>query len=281
MDLPLGETIVGRSSFCHITLDDPLVSRRHAAFRVENGRLLVKDLGSRNGILVNGSPVTGGTELVDKDRVRLGTHELVVSSVALPGGVVRRQTPPTGLKWRCGSCGHLYPSRLEECPECGTLTPREEETITGNLPVPDAGWSLQLLGDALDRAVLLERWTDLQRILDQARAMLNSQMAARDIDSRHFASLTKAATALLEGCGDARWVVWVLALHASRGVLPGPEAIRCLERLPAQALSAILVPLRELAERVPAAGGDADGQCRQMIGELVARCHAASSREPS
>lgn len=47
--------IIGRDPACDISeQNDPLMSRRHAAFTADAKHAIVKDLGSRNGILVNG-----------------------------------------------------------------------------------------------------------------------------------------------------------------------------------------------------------------------------------
>ena len=48
--------IVGRDPACDISeANDPLLSRRHAAFSADARAAMVRDLGSRNGILVNGA----------------------------------------------------------------------------------------------------------------------------------------------------------------------------------------------------------------------------------
>ena len=49
--------LIGRSRDCDITIDDPNVSRRHAELRNEDGRWVVADLGSTNGVKVNGRRV--------------------------------------------------------------------------------------------------------------------------------------------------------------------------------------------------------------------------------
>jgi hypothetical protein len=79
-DYELGPTefVVGRSETCQIALDDPLVSRRHATLRVDGGVLLVEDLGSRNGVRVNGVPITGPTPLVHGNVVEIGAQQLSV-----------------------------------------------------------------------------------------------------------------------------------------------------------------------------------------------------------
>ena len=51
----VGTMIVGRDPACDISeTNDPLMSRRHAAFNAGPREVMVRDLGSRNGILVNG-----------------------------------------------------------------------------------------------------------------------------------------------------------------------------------------------------------------------------------
>jgi pSer/pThr/pTyr-binding forkhead associated (FHA) protein len=56
-----GSFVCGRSSECDLILPHPTVSRRHAALHVAGSEVEVVDLGSRNGIWVNGSRVESGT----------------------------------------------------------------------------------------------------------------------------------------------------------------------------------------------------------------------------
>jgi hypothetical protein len=61
--------VLGRSRDCDVTLDDPNVSRRHAELRREGSAWVVSDLGSTNGVKVNGRrvndhPLTPGDEIV-------------------------------------------------------------------------------------------------------------------------------------------------------------------------------------------------------------------------
>src|SRR5258706_14894551 len=70
-----GSTIIGRSTECHVSVRDILLSRRHCRVepgsRKEKGRWRLVDLGSRNGSHVNWKKVTHYT-LVDGDVVRIG-----------------------------------------------------------------------------------------------------------------------------------------------------------------------------------------------------------------
>lgn len=49
--------LVGRHPECDVRLDRPQVSRRHCCLAQAYDRLLIRDLGSRNGVRVNGRPV--------------------------------------------------------------------------------------------------------------------------------------------------------------------------------------------------------------------------------
>ncbi len=54
-DVALGESVtIGRDPACTISVDDPRLSRRHVEFIPRGATVLVRDLGSRNGIEVNG-----------------------------------------------------------------------------------------------------------------------------------------------------------------------------------------------------------------------------------
>jgi Protein of unknown function (DUF3662)/FHA domain len=67
--------VIGRSRDCDLTLDDPNVSRRHAEISNEDGTYWVVDLGSTNGIEVNGSRVERA-ELENGDLIVLGRTSL-------------------------------------------------------------------------------------------------------------------------------------------------------------------------------------------------------------
>jgi hypothetical protein len=69
------KVVIGRSRDCDIVVSDPNVSRRHAELRRDDGRWTIFDLGSTNGIKVNGRRVSDAT-LREGDRVTLGVTDL-------------------------------------------------------------------------------------------------------------------------------------------------------------------------------------------------------------
>ena len=134
-------------------------------------RASIEDLGSRNGLLVNGRQIEGEHVLADGDRIRIGTQEFVLCTVpvqphkqGLPG------TRPTGFMCHCAACGLPYPTELVECPSCGSTARMDDETLTGTEDDQQRNWTLELLVEVLEKAVSLGRWDDIDRVL-AARAL--------------------------------------------------------------------------------------------------------------
>jgi hypothetical protein len=75
--IPPGGALVGRSRDCDVVLADANVSRRHAEVRpAAAGTWTISDLGSTNGVLVNGRRIDGAQQLYPGDRIALGTAEI-------------------------------------------------------------------------------------------------------------------------------------------------------------------------------------------------------------
>jgi Protein of unknown function (DUF3662)/FHA domain len=68
--------VLGRSQDCDFQLADPNVSRRHAEVRQEEASYWIVDLGSTNGLEVNGQRLRQ-SKLEDGDRIMLGSTEVV------------------------------------------------------------------------------------------------------------------------------------------------------------------------------------------------------------
>ena len=71
-----GGAVIGRSRQCDVVLDDANVSRRHAEIRpADDGDWTVADLGSTNGVQINGRPTRGAATIASGDRLTFGTVE--------------------------------------------------------------------------------------------------------------------------------------------------------------------------------------------------------------
>lgn len=76
IELSEGKFVIGRAASCQLSLDDPLVSRHHAQLSVDGEKVTVEDLGSRNGVKVNGDLIHGVYAVQDKDQIVIGSQEL-------------------------------------------------------------------------------------------------------------------------------------------------------------------------------------------------------------
>lgn len=74
----VGTLTIGRHESCALPIDDALISRRHATFTLVGDTVAVEDLGSRNGVLVNGVRVQGRQELRPGDKVTVGSQEILL-----------------------------------------------------------------------------------------------------------------------------------------------------------------------------------------------------------
>jgi EmrB/QacA subfamily drug resistance transporter len=69
--------MIGRLAGSDVTLDNPNVSRQHALIHSEDGRMLLRDLGSANGTYLNGERIAGEQALHDGDIIGVGNDALV------------------------------------------------------------------------------------------------------------------------------------------------------------------------------------------------------------
>ena len=75
-----GITVGSSRNYSDIVIEgDPTVSRKHAAFTLEGGKLCVEDLGSTNGTWMNRNRADRRTEVTNGDLVRCGDSEFIVS----------------------------------------------------------------------------------------------------------------------------------------------------------------------------------------------------------
>jgi DNA-binding winged helix-turn-helix (wHTH) protein len=73
-----GDHLIGRDPDTAARIKDPSVSRHHARLRIAGSEVTLEDLGSKNGTLVNGEPITAPTPLSEADKVVLGSVRVIV-----------------------------------------------------------------------------------------------------------------------------------------------------------------------------------------------------------
>ena len=102
------EITIGRQEGNTVKLPERNVSRRHARLKKENGSLLIEDLGSYNGVRVNGERISVATKVKEGDLIEIGDYDLGVQ------GRIEFPTTPPPLQPKVGRTT-LPP---------GTVTPR-------------------------------------------------------------------------------------------------------------------------------------------------------------
>lgn len=250
-DLHPGETILGRSPDCHVTIEDPLVSRQHAKVLLRGEEAFLEDLGSRNGLRVNGRPIQGSKRLVDGDRIRIGTQELVFCRVTLSPDI---STKRTGFLRNCARCRTPYPEELGSCPHCGATDIAEEETLSGT-QIDQQSWTLQLLIEVIQRALALQRVTDAERSMRRAATAVDERKeASESMEQAHLDALSVCGARLSELQANAHWLHWIFQLYAHLALTPPALVLEKIPKLPVseqQNLLPDLMVLQKILEQHP------------------------------
>jgi two-component system cell cycle response regulator len=71
------KTVIGRGQKAQIRLLDDGISREHAQLVIVNDRIVLQDLGSTNGTYCNGLKVEANKELVDGDKILVGSTTIL------------------------------------------------------------------------------------------------------------------------------------------------------------------------------------------------------------
>jgi hypothetical protein len=224
VDLQQGVTYIGRSEECAVTIEDPLVSRRHARVLVQGEDVILEDLGSRNGVRVNGKALQASQSLVDGDRVRIGTQDFVFCRVQQRK--VDESARTTGVLRLCAQCKAPYAREMVSCPNCGTVQRTDEETLSGSFgPMSQYSWSVQLMIEALEKALGLDRFLDADRILRRTTALLEERLASgEEVSAAQLGPLVGAAERICNATGDVTWGIWLPRFCVRAKIFP-PAAV--------------------------------------------------------
>jgi len=227
VDLGGDEIVIGRGAMCNVTIDDPMLSRRHVRIDLSGSEPTIEDMESRNGTQLNGRPFDGKVPLRDGDRIRIGTQELVFLA---PRSVHREFRTTSGMTF-CVGCAVPYPSTSAQCPHCGAIA-----TIDATAPrndVPATGWTFHLLAEVVERAIEQGRLADAERMLHRGVVELDERHAAGvEIDGKRVTRVAESAVRL--GCAlrTRRWLDVGTRLYERHESSPAPEILALLDHLP-------------------------------------------------
>lgn len=254
-----GTYLLGRDVSCHVLLDDAKVSRRHAKLTVHGDQVRVEDLGSMNGIYVNGVRVQTQQLLFDGDWLTAGNEEIEICI-----GELRRKTPARTMDEMTPvppSSPAEADKRISEPPEDAETTQRSRaleilasiaDRALGGGRVQDAedllkttlldvaqesnvGHSVEpeTLDFAVQYALHLARATTRSRWLDYALDLLKAQRAPCTSERAQALKLTIAA---LPSVDVDRIHGYIQALRDAGGA-EAPMSVKRLEQLLTAALA--------------------------------------------
>lgn len=234
MDLGGPVVRIGRSDLCHITLDDALVSREHAVIRLGPAGAFVRDLQSRNGVLVNGVKIQAEVQLKDRDRVRIGAQEMVFC-VAADRHELPHPGRATGQMILCQTCAVPYPTNAAACPHCGSPQPAEEVTRPHLDVKQNRDWALTLLAESVERALTTGDYGAAERAMTRSAAELDMAFQAREKLSERLVDLfATLGLRLAIASKHSRWMEWALSTLMQQSLSPSVAVTERLDQALAQ-----------------------------------------------
>jgi hypothetical protein len=240
IELNQGDTVLGRGPKNTVVLDDALVSRTHAKIVVQGDVITIEDLGSANGVLLNGERIDRKRALTSGDRVVLGQQSFTLSVQS--AGVSRTEA-------------RVFARTL-------TNTAMDTGLVEADRISPTRrGDALDLLCGVADKMLALGRGDEAERILSSyLRNMLQVARARGDVDPRSMEKAVTYAVRIAEVSGKGAWIDYAFDTYAVvRRPLPAPlveklyDVVRKAAPLSANAFRQYLLALRSAeAEMGPA-----------------------------
>lgn len=120
---PPARLVVGRHEACDLPLRDPDASREHFELVVDADGTLVRDLGSKNGLLINHRPLRE-KRLADRDEIALGDTLMVFEDATERALKMTEQAPDEEIP---ATAVHTIPPRTSSAPPDPPPPPPEPE----------------------------------------------------------------------------------------------------------------------------------------------------------
>lgn len=92
LPINVAQFVIGRDPDCNLRPASAMISKRHCAVIVKDGRAYLRDFGSTNGTFVNDTPVKGEIALKNGDSLKVGplSFKVVIEGMPAPN----KPTPP-------------------------------------------------------------------------------------------------------------------------------------------------------------------------------------------
>jgi predicted component of type VI protein secretion system len=211
-----GQFVVGRSAGCQLSLDDPLVSRRHAVLVVAEDVVTVEDLESRNGVIVNGLRIPGKTQVQPGDKILIGSQELVLlrgrensmrETASLPG---RGTLPKLAVPELLGMTEQTEPP--------GQTRDEPTNDAEGESSVIRRMTAFKLLGGVAEKALAMGRADEAERLLAGPLAdIVEASRSGKAVSPWLVDVAARLAAKLATTTARGAWADYVIELYHAQG----------------------------------------------------------------
>lgn len=192
--LPLseGEFILGRGEDCHITLDSAQVSRRHARLLVTMAGVVVEDLGSVNGVILDGQRVAKRATVAPGATLKLADELLRLVDLTHESA---RTTAPLR---------HSDTLRVDLAETAGLEnTERRQDAFA-------------MLSTVAEKSLALGRVADAERVLSGVLGqVLADAQAKKPLPAALTEGAARQAARLAVAAGHGRWANYAISLYAA------------------------------------------------------------------
>ncbi len=222
LELSEGQFVVGRSAGCQLSLDDPLVSRRHALLVVARDSVTVEDLGSRNGVVVNGERIAGQRPVHAGDRILIGSQELTLLEGRESAG---RETASLQMGKKTLPKFPAAPELMAAGADPTTSGPVEPMTELDAEPsMVRRADAFNLLGSVAEKALAMGRADEAERLLASPLAdVVEASRAGKRLSPWLVDMSARFAAKLATSTAKGAWADYVIELYdAQIRPCPGP-----------------------------------------------------------
>lgn len=256
LELAPGQFLIGRSTECQLSLDDPLVSRKHALLTITSDSVFVEDMGSRNGVLVDGTKIEGRRRVGDGSRITIGSQDMVL----LEGQRERAATMsalPAALVTFVGGEAPLLPSPPlavtppTPAPPAPPVPPEDEASKKND--------TFKLLGGVAEKAMAMGRADDAERLLQTLMMqVIEAARAQRILDPLTVEQAGRFGAKLAVVTTKSSWFDYVVELYTLENrIMPASvvdEMHQAVRKVPAINLPALQEYLGNLQENTARLG---------------------------
>lgn len=210
LELAQGQFLIGRSTECQLSLDDPLVSRKHAMITITGDGAFVEDMGSRNGVLVDGVKIEGRRRVADGSKITIGSQDMVLlegqreraaTMSALPAALV------TFVGTEALAADKLQAQAQAQAQGQPPPAPEPEDASKKND-------TFKLLGGVAEKAMAMGRAEDAERLLlSLMQQVIETVRVRKPLDPLTVEQAGRFGAKLATATGKGAWFDYVTELY--------------------------------------------------------------------